>query len=519
MRRYIYGKNLSGNTDKYFDAVIIGGGMAGLYASLMLDPKFSVALIVKSNITDGGSSWLAQGGVACMLDSKKDSFESHIEDTLAAGAGHCDPEAVKTLVCEGPHDIQNLIDFKVPFDRNENGSLHLTREGGHRCNRIIHCGGDATGKEITKRLGELVLSKDNISVFFEHYLVDIITENNIAKGVIVNNGKDEFVIKSGNIIVASGGAGQLYKYSTTPSGNTGEGIAVCDRAGCKCADMEFVQFHPTGFAIHKENERVFLISEAVRGEGAVLKNKFGQAFMKNPGQHPLADLAPRDIVTRAILKEMNRTGEKLVYLDAGCMTEEFFEKRFPTITAECRKNNIFPPRDLIPVSPTQHYLMGGVRTDTFSRTNIKGIFVCGEAACTGVHGGNRLASNSTLECLVFSRRAAEYINRNFTNYTEVSMNLESSTGTMPCPSDSEIKKDFSRLKQIMSDNAGAVRTMDGLKNAESELCGLFEKYALCKFENQAGYSIYDAIEVAKIIVKSAISRKESLGAHYVVENL
>lgn len=517
-RRYIfnnslYKKNIDDLT-KCFDVAIVGGGMAGLFAALELDEKFSIALVVKGSLEDG-SSWLAQGGLCCVL-GEDDSFDEHISDTLVAGAGHCDKKAVEVMVKGGPDVVRKLIDYGVPFDKRDDGKLKLTREGGHGKRRILHCGGDATGREITKALGNVVSKRKNITVFWNHTCVDVLTDKNGACGIVVNNGSDDFIIRSSNIVIATGGAGQLYRYSTTPEGNTGEGISACRRAGCKTKDMEFVQFHPTAFAIHGENERVFLISEAVRGEGAVLKNKFGEAFMAFEGQHPQKDLAPRDIVTRAILAEMRRVSDDQVYLDTSSMSREFFEKSFPTISQKCHENGIFPPDDMIPVHPTQHYLMGGVVTDLDGKTNICGLYVCGEAACTGVHGANRLASNSTLECVVFAKRAADHINHNFRSPCE-----KISLGEEIIYSQNEdllaLSADMLKIKDLMTTFAGAERTQEGLEKAKGELLKLYDKYFSVNFETTAGYALISAITTALDIVVSAIGRSESLGSHYITQ--
>ncbi len=517
-RRYIFNNSLyEKNTfdmTRSFDVVIIGGGMAGLFAALELNERFRVALVVKGSLEDG-SSWLAQGGMCCVLGAD-DSFDEHIADTLCAGAGHCNKKAVEVMVKGGPESVRKLIDYGVHFDSGDDGKLKLTREGGHGKRRILHCGGDATGREITKALGNEVSKRKNITVFWNHSCVDIITDDQGVCGIVVNDGRCDFIIKSGSVVVATGGAGQLYRYSTTPEGNTGEGISACKRAGCALADMEFVQFHPTAFAIHREGERVFLISEAVRGEGAILKNKNGESFMSFSGQHPQKDLAPRDIVTRAILAEMRRVGDDRVYLDTSAMTREFFEKSFPTITAKCHENGIYPPVDLIPVHPTQHYLMGGVVTDLDARTCVDGLFVCGEAACTGVHGANRLASNSTLECVVFAKRAAEYINRNPRRVPE-KIELGENPNFAKSVEDDELGADMQRIKSLMTEKVGAERKTKLLSEAKAELTQLYEKYCDVNFTSCSGYALFSAINTALDIVNAALSRRESLGSHHITE--
>lgn len=291
MRRYLFSDFENVEISGKYDVIVVGAGMAGLYCALKLDGGLSVALITKGGL-DIGSSWLAQGGIAAVTKSD-DCFDDHIQNTLTAGAGHCDEKAVEVLVKEGPSDIKELIKMGVPFDRDENGEIIVTREGGHNRPRILHCGGDATGKLMTKRLSEVVTERENIDVLFDTYFVDVLTDKTGVMGVVVNDGKKNSVILSRNVIVSTGAIGQLYKYTTNPQYSTGDGIAACVRAGAVTKDMEFVQFHPTALAMGEEKGKMFLISEAVRGEGGVLKNKFDEPFMYN--KHSLRDLAPREI--------------------------------------------------------------------------------------------------------------------------------------------------------------------------------------------------------------------------------
>lgn len=514
MRRYLFtGENVK-NQGETYDVVIVGGGLAGLYCALNLDQKYRVAMIVKGDI-DSGSSWLAQGGIAAVTQPT-DCFEDHIHDTLIAGAGHCDEKAVRTLVTEGPEVIEDMIRLGVPFDRDENGEIIVTREGGHCCRRILHCGGDATGKLMTKRLGEVVAARDNITVFRNTFLVDVLTDRDGTSGVVVNDGSCDRAVFSRNVVIATGAIGQLYKYSTNPKGATGDGIAACLRAGAPCRDMEFVQFHPTALAVGIEEGRMFLISEAVRGEGAILRNSAGEAFMYN--KHSLRDLAPRDIVTRGILANMALTGDECAYLDVSDMDEAFFSKRFPTIFEKCRSLGINVPHDSIPVHPTEHYMMGGVRTDLHARTAVSGLYACGEVACTGVQGANRLASNSTLECLVFGRRAARCINADFRPGTGLPFTLpQSETFDDVCPSEAEIDADIAFMKALMTKNVGAIRHTKALVEAHAELDRIYDKYRHKRLRNIKEYTVFNAAVASTVIAESACARKTSIGAHYIVD--
>ncbi|MDL2287740.1 L-aspartate oxidase [Eubacteriales bacterium OttesenSCG-928-G02] len=497
-----------------FDVLIVGTGIAGLYSALNLDPKLQCGIITKSNI-DESNSFLAQGGIAAVI-SDDDTYISHIDDTLKAGANLGNLDAIKILVEEGPSDIRRLIDMKIPFDVNPEGDLHITREGGHRARRVVHCGGDATGKETTKQLVKLALEKENLHFFFDTYMIDILVSDGSACGILVKSGDEYKVLRSNNIIIASGGVGQVYKYTSNPLGAIGDGIAACYRAGAVVSDMEFIQFHPTTLISEGKSDRLFLISEAVRGEGAVLKNSQNQAFMQ--GKHEMADLAPRDIVTREILKELKRTGDKNVFLDVSSMTEEYFSSRFPTIYKECKKRNINVPYEQIPVRPAQHYLMGGVKTDINGCSNIKGLFCCGEVAETGIHGANRLASNSILECLVFGRRSAEYINNNFIPQTthEKYTHIPTHTHNKKL-SELECKEIEIKIKETMSSCAGAVRKKTDLIKAKNIFDAIFNTLDDVILETPDEFKIYNMLTTAMLIVNGAINRKESVGAHYIEE--
>lgn len=509
MRRYIFSGSTDGLQIIECDVLIVGSGIAGLYAGLHISPEKRTVIITKADF-DKGSSWLAQGGIAAVIDPA-DTFESHIADTLKAGAGICDINAVEVLVKEGPENIKELVRLGVPFDLNPEGELMITREGGHSRRRIVHCGGDATGKETTKRLGEVALERENIEIKFDTYLIDILTEEGEVTGAIIFDGEAK-IVKCQNIILATGGSGAVYEHTTNQSGAIGDGIAAAERAGAELRGMEFVQFHPTTMVPQEgQSERRFLISEAVRGEGGILKNHKNEAFMQ--GKHELADLAPRDIVTREIIKEMVRTGKDHVFLDVSSMSEEFFAKRFPTIYGECRKYGINVPEAQIPVRPAQHYLMGGINTDVDGVTNIKGLYACGECAWTGIHGGNRLASNSVLECLVFGRRAANRINSdNSTSGRALTLSAEPLSGGAEISFDTAKKR--AELRAVMSDKANAVRTEKGMAECKAFTASLLAELEGATLDTPEKYQLYAMAQVADRIITSAIKRKESVGAHY-----
>lgn len=394
------------------DVVVIGSGVAGLSAALKARELGTVLVVTKDVVASGSTQW-AQGGIAAALDPE-DSPEEHLQDTLVAGAGLSDPEAVRVLVTEGPDAVRDLIELGARFDTMADGEISLGREGGHHRNRIAHAGGDATGAEIERALVAAVKRSKDIRLIEHALVLDLLTaEDGAVAGVtlhVMGEGQLDGVgaIRARAVVLASGGLGQLYAATTNPSVSTGDGMALALRAGAKVRDLEFVQFHPTVLWLGKSAKgQQPLVSEAVRGEGAFLVDHTGKRFMQ--GQHELADLAPRDIVAKAIMRQMLATGKDHVYLDARHFGDEKWRVRFPTILASCRSHGIDPVRELIPVAPACHYSSGGVRTDLDGQTSVPGLYACGEVACTGVHGANRLASNSLLEGLVFARRIAAHL--------------------------------------------------------------------------------------------------------------
>jgi L-aspartate oxidase len=488
------------------DVIVIGSGVAGLTTALQIrSHDLSVLLVTKSLIDAGSTKW-AQGGIAAAL-GPGDSPEEHERDTLVAGAGLCDEEAVRVLVTEGPEAVRKLIARGAKFDRSETGEIALTREGGHLRNRILHAGGDATGAEVSRALLAAVNDDPGIEIVENALVIDALkNKNGVVCGVtlhVIGEGSRDGVGRalSRAVVVATGGLGQVYSQTTNPSVSTGDGVALALRAGAEVADVEFIQFHPTVLWIGGSSRgQQPLISEAVRGEGAILRNHKGEAFMKSV--HPLADLAPRDIVAKEISRQMLNSESKYVWLDATKVRD--FEERFPTIFASCMSYGIDPRKDFIPVSPASHYASGGVRVDLNGHSTVKQLYVCGESACTGAHGANRLASNSLLEGLVFAARIAEDIANNLVDYSEP---YESGEPTILL--DPVIR---SAIQQAMSRGAGVVRSKRSLEETLTTL----EKLSLFTSNDPFidSWETTNLYYLAKAIVLSALLREESRGSHW-----
>lgn len=494
-----------------YDVVIVGAGLAGLYTALNIDESINCVILAKESI-DISSSWLAQGGIAAAI-SRDDTPEFHLEDTVIAGAGLCDIDAATVLVNEGPSDIAKLVSLNVPFDLDEYGELQITREGGHHKDRIVHAGGDATGRETVKALSHIVSRMSNITFSGHTCLFDVLTGPDGVTGVVVRRDDREFdLIRTSNVVIATGGIGQIFKSSTNPSVATGDGLAAAMRAGANLTNIEFIQFHPTGLWNPVTRGAEFLISEAVRGEGGLLVNSEGERFMA--GEHELAELAPRDIVARSVIKELKRSGEDHVYIDITSKSEDFLKNRFPTIYNECLLHGINIAYDKIPVCPVQHYMMGGIETDLDGHTNINGLYACGEAANTGVHGANRLASNSMLECLVFGRRAARFINSARNEKTgRAGVRIED------IPERPRSRLDYAGLRdtiqRLMTDHCYVVRRTGGLKTALESISGILLRLESVYDDSDVYLETLNIATVAKAILEAALSRPESIGSHYV----
>ncbi|GIF11194.1 L-aspartate oxidase [Actinoplanes teichomyceticus] len=490
------------------DVVVVGSGIAGLTAALHLrEQGLHVTVVTKVNIDDGSTRW-AQGGIAAVLDPL-DTPQAHAYDTEIAGVGLCDPEAVRVLVEEGPARIRELIRRGAEFDRNPDGSLMLTREGGHRADRIVHAGGDATGAEVQRALHAAV-RRDPWIRLVEHALVlDLLrAADGRACGItlhVLGEGSEDGVgaVLARAVVLATGGMGQVYASTTNPSVSTGDGVALALRAGAEVTDVEFVQFHPTSFVSSGVTSvQRPLISEALRGEGAHLVDENGERFML--GRHELAELAPRDVVAKGIYRVLRATGADHVYLDARHLGKQFLEQRFPTIMASTRGAGVDPATELIPVAPAAHYASGGVRTDLHGRTSIPGLYACGEVACTGVHGANRLASNSLLEGLVFAKRIADDIHRDLPPQAEpVRANM-----TPAWVADPAIRPEVQRA---MTRGAGVLRSADSLETATKELSRLAESRAT---PNTAAWEATNLLTVATALVASARTRRETRGCHW-----
>jgi L-aspartate oxidase len=490
------------------DVIVVGSGIAGLTTALHVrEQGKTVLLVTKAQLSEGSTRW-AQGGIAAAL-ADDDSPAEHEEDTLVAGVGLCDVEAVRVLVTEGPNAVRDLISWGAQFDTDPNGAISLTREGGHHRNRIAHAGGDATGAEVSRALVAAVLQDPGIEIVENALVLDLITAaDGSAQGVtlhVIGPGQRDGVgaALAPAVVLATGGFGQVFGQTTNPYVSTGDGVALALRAGAEVSDLEFVQFHPTVLWLGPLAQgQQPLVSEAVRGEGAVLLDSDGEAFMAL--EHPLADLAPRDVVAKAIMRRMRETDAAHVWLDGRSLGADMWVHRFPTIVESCRIRGIDPVTDLIPVAPAQHYVSGGVLTDVWGRSSIRGLYACGETACTGVHGANRLASNSLLEGLVFSRRIAEAIEEDA---------LASIPTDIPTSGGELIGHSARRaMQQVMDEQAGVLRSEESLKIAREWL----ESSA----DSAPGRPCTEDWEttnmhaIASVLVEHAIARTETRGSHW-----
>jgi L-aspartate oxidase len=491
-----------------YDYIIVGSGIAGLYTALLAKERGSVLIITKGNIEDCNTKY-AQGGIAAAI-SKNDSAELHFRDTIAAGDGLCDEEAVRILVDEAPDRITDLVNIGVPFD-TLNGEIALTMEAAHSVSRILHAGGDATGEHIEVTLSEKVRNS-KIQVLEYCLAIEILVEKGQVNGIKALDCRTSSVEEFGcrSLILASGGAGQLYKFSTNSEIATGDGVALAFNAGAEIMDMEFFQFHPT--ALRLPGVTPFLISEAVRGEGGILRNTEGHHFM--PDYTPDGDLAPRDIVARSIVYEMKRTGSDRVFIDATHLPRKVTTTRFPHIYRFCLDHGLDITKGLVPVAPAAHYMMGGIKTNIWGETNIAGLFAVGETACTGVHGANRLASNSMIEVLVFAKRIMDRIINGYENIAPpVSKTTEAyhPLNRRQFP-DINNTPSLATLQQLHWGKVGIIRDKESLTQAADILAEWQE--SLPSPADRPSYELNNLALCGRLMTEAALIREESRGAHF-----
>jgi L-aspartate oxidase len=499
---------------EHADVVVVGSGIAGLTAALRVrasSPGVRVLVVTKDLLSAGSTTW-AQGGIAAAL-GPGDTPEEHLQDTLVAGAGLCDESAVRVLVTEGPDAVHELIALGTVFDQTASGELSLTREGGHLRDRIAHAGGDATGAEIQRALVAAAEADPEITVIEHALALDLLlAEDGAVAGVtlhVMGEGEESGVgaVRCRAVVLASGGFGQVFSSTTNPPVATGDGMALALRAGAVLRDLEFVQFHPTVMWLgeHSLGQQP-LISEAVRGEGAVLVDDAGARVME--GVHPLADLAPRDVVAKAIMRRTRETGAEHVWLDARHFGAEKWERRFPTILATCRAHGIDPVTDLIPVAPACHYASGGVATDLDGRSSVRGLYACGEVACSGVHGANRLASNSLLEGLVFSRRIAAALATDMPPAQAPAADRRT-PGLVPAVAAGEVQ-------HVMTEHAGVLRSDAGLAEGArllAEIAGTTSDLP-GSGPSTSSWRATNLLTIASCVVEAARLRTETRGSHW-----
>ena len=520
---------MSANRNKEYDLVIVGSGIAGLsFALKVAEAGFRVAIFTKKDKAESNTNY-AQGGIAAVT-SAGDDLDKHVNDTLEAGDGLCDPEVVQEILRDGPDRIKDLIELGVAFSSLDDGTPSLGKEGGHSERRVLHVK-DVTGKAIE---GALLanIAKQGVELFEHYFAIDLITASKARKLGVEVKGDDDRVlglylydankeevvtVSAPAILMATGGAGQTYLYTTNPSIATGDGIAMASRSGLPVMNLEFIQFHPTTF--HSLGGDRFLITEAVRGEGAKLLDSKGRTFLEK--YHPMADLAPRDVVARAIDREMKRSGSPFVRLDTPSM-EVDFPKRFPNVFENCLKRGVNPQENAIPVVPAAHYTCGGIPTKLDCSTNLDGLYACGEVACTGLHGANRLASNSLLEAVVMAHRGAEAVCDFLNTRKKERIHLpEWVDGDVPASDERVVlSHNLDELKRTMWDYVGIVRSTKRLERAQSRIRNLVREINEYYWNARVDLPLLEVrnlVCVAELIIRSALSRKESRGLHYTLD--
>jgi len=509
-RRYLTAFDPRDLPHHFTDVLVIGGGVAGLRTALGIPESLRVTVVTKDEVRESNSTY-AQGGIAGVLDPE-DQFENHIADTLAAGKGLCDPEVVELMIREAPQRIAELIGWGTEFDQVA-GQVALTREGGHSHARIVHALGDATGREVMRAVIQATRTRTNVRIWQNSFTIDLLTHEGECRGAIVwDPRRGASLIWARATVLATGGAGQLFRETTNPSIATADGHALAYRAGAELRDMEFMQFHPTVLYIAGSSRH--LVTEAIRGEGAYLRDRNGVRFM--PDYHPAAELAPRDDVSRAIVAQMAKTQHPSVYLDLSHLDPAHVRMRFPGFDALCRGFDLDITRDPIPVRPGAHYMIGGVTVDHDARTTIPGLWAGGEVSSSGLHGANRLASNSLLEGLVHGARAAEDITRTLLNAGPGRLEVPS-IESLASAKISRIELDLADIREslraLMWRSAGITRDARGLSEAADQV-DFWCRYALNHiFDNPTGWTTQNLLTVARLMIASALAREESRGVH------
>lgn len=508
--RYLVSFDARDTFHRFTDVLVIGAGIAGLRAALEVPPDLSVTVVTKDRVTESNSSY-AQGGIAGVR-AADDSFENHVNDTLVAGDGLCDRTVVEMVVRNAPEQIEKLIEFGTIFDA-EGGQLALTREGGHSHRRIVHALGDSTGFEVMRAIIAHARTKPNIRIWDDTFTIDLLTHEGKCVGAVVSkNGTGRFLIWAKQVILASGGCGLVYRETTNPPIATGDGMAAAYRAGAELRDMEFMQFHPT--VLYVAGSARYLVSEAVRGEGAYLRDVHGERFM--PAADSRAELAPRDVVARAIFRTMERTQHPNVYLDLSHLSPEMVLKRFPGINRVCRGFGLDITKDRIPVRPGAHYMVGGVTVDMEGRTTVTGLWAAGEVTSSGLHGANRLASNSLVEGLVYGTLCAR-------GATAAVRQMPRDLTALPLQSviphtEDELRLDVAdlnaSLRSLMVRKLGIVRDRARMLEAKADL-RFWCRYALGReFDGRPGWELQNLLTVARLMIASALTREESRGTHF-----
>ncbi|GKX30119.1 L-aspartate oxidase [Vallitalea longa] len=501
MRDYVIPFDTDNIPKEYVDVVIVGCGVASLYTALMLPDNLNITIIAKETYKET-NSYLAQGGVAAPCDKENDMKELFFNDTLTCGRGESDVEAVKILVNEAVDNILNLENLGVKFDKDKTGKYLLGKEGAHSVSRIVRAG-DFTGKSIMEVLYNQVEKSKNITIRENIFVVDILTYKNKCVGILVLDNKNIKSILSNYIILSSGGIGNIYEHTTNAKGINGDGIAMVLRANGAVSNMSYIQFHPTVFYDSSHNGQSFLISEAVRGEGAILYNENGERFMEKI--HPMKDLAPRDIVSSAIIEQIKKQIAPCVYLDITHWDEEALRLRFPTIFEFCMSKNINMAEDLIPVAPRMHYFMGGIKVDINGQTSIDNLYASGECSCTGVHGKNRLASNSLLEALVFGRRIARNIESKYGKSTKIDKNIRIKNND----SSYKILQDRSSITKWMEQYFGIDRTYYSVKHLETKINNILNDTIEIDYCSRDDIEKINAVMVIKAIINDELNKKLS----------